>query len=117
MNQKGFTFIELIAIVLVLAAICLVSFPTILNMAKKSDKNVYEEYKNTICLAAKTYVTNKDKITDSTELEISIKDLVDLNYIEGSLMNPKTETAAQEEEKTVTIVVDSDNSIDCIYNE
>ena len=113
MNQKGFTFIELIGIILVLLAICLVSFPTILNMAKKSDKNVYEEYKNTICLAAKTYVTNEE----IEESEIFVSDLIDLKYIERTLNNPKTELTAGEDESSVTIIRNSDNSLDCIYNE
>lgn len=117
MKKNGFTLIELIAIILVLAAICLVSFPTILNMAKQSDKNTYEEYKNTICLAARTYVTNEDKLTDESKLEISIKDLIDLNYIEDTLTNPKTDLTANEENKTVTITVNDDKSLECTYNE
>lgn len=117
MKKNGFTLIELIAIILVLVAICLVSFPTILNMAKKSDKNAYEEYKNTICLAAKTYVTNENKISDQSEIIISINDLVDLGYIDDSLTNPKTKLTAFEENKTVNIIVNSDKSLECIYSE
>lgn len=117
MKKNGFTLIELIAIILVLTAICVVSFPTILNMAKQSDKNAYEEYKNTICLAAKTYITSEDKLKDESELEIFVKDLIDLNYIDDTLTNPKTKLTVNEENKTVTITVNNDKSLECIYNE
>lgn len=117
MKKNGFTLIELIAIILVLAAICLVSFPTILNMAKQNDKNTYEEYKKTICLAAKTYVTNENKITDQSEIIVSVKNLVDLDYIEDTLINPKTKLTAVEEDKSVNIIVNTDKSLECIYSE
>lgn len=116
MNKKGFTFIELIAIILVLGAICLVSFPTILNMAKQSDKNTYEEYKKTVCLASQTYIDNDYEITDDINIiEVSIDDLVDLGYLDSNLINPKTDKKVTEENDTVIVTINSDKSLDCSY--
>ena len=55
MNKKGFTLIEITAVVLTLAVIFLVSYPTLHRILKKSEKDENEITDSNIIVAAKTY--------------------------------------------------------------
>ena len=56
MKNKGFTMIELLAIVTVLAAILLVSFPTLINITRKDKERKYNDMVDTLCKAGETYI-------------------------------------------------------------
>ncbi len=53
MNRKGFTLIELIAVIVILSLIALIVFPAINSVIKDSKEKAYEEQKQTILKAAK----------------------------------------------------------------
>ena len=51
MNNKGFTMIELLAIITVLVTILLVSFPTLINMTRKDKERQYNDMVTTLLSA------------------------------------------------------------------
>ena len=56
MNKKGFTLIEVLATVIILATICLVSFPVIRTTFQNNTNNQLNSFKKNAELAADTYL-------------------------------------------------------------
>lgn len=62
MKNKGFTLVEVMAIVIIIAAIALVSFPVLTNVVKNNEKIEEDTFKESAVSAGKTYFNlNKDK--------------------------------------------------------
>lgn len=86
-NKRGFTLIEITAVVLILGVIFLISFPTIDRLMKKSeqDKNKYNDAN--IIMAAKTYLnlhSSEYEFTDGTDIEITINKLVEDDLLDDN---------------------------------
>lgn len=86
-NNRGFTLIEITAVVLILGVIFLISFPTLERLMKKSeqDKDTYNE--ENIIMAAKTYLnmhSNEYEFTDGTDIEINLTKLVEDDLIDDN---------------------------------
>lgn len=119
MNTKGFTIIELIAIIVVLAAIFLVSFPSLLNTTKADKEKQYDIMVENVCLAGQSYIySNMDKYpmlsTVGSTIEISISELIENNYVDKNEVNPKTDKLIKNNSLTYTVL--SDLSLNCKYN-
>ena len=119
MNNKGFTIIELSAIVLILAIIFLISFPSILNMTRADKEKEYSTMVDNLCLAGKSYIysnlNNYDISTINNEITIDIEDLITYGNVDSNLKNPKTKRKVNND--TLTYTVDNDYSLKCKYNE
>lgn len=120
MNTKGFTLIELIAIILILAAIFLVSFPNFINTASMDEEKKYEDMIENLCLAGKSYIyANMENFTElstiGSTIEISIEELIVYGNVDSDLTNPKTEKNVKDGVLIYTVL--SDNSLDCKYIE
>lgn len=120
MNNKAFTLIELTAVLVVLAAIFLVSFPNLLNMARSDKEKEYEDMVENLCLAGKSYIyANMDVFeglsTVGTKIEISVDELIIYGNVDSDLTNPKTEKNVKKDTLTYTVL--NDNSLDCEYKE
>lgn len=117
-NEKGFTLVELIAIILVLSAIFLVSFPSILNSAKKGKEEEYNNMVKNLCLAGETYIysniENYDQLkTVGSTINIAVNELIEYGNVDASLTNPKTGTLV--ENSTLVYTVSSDLTLVCEY--
>ena len=104
MNQKGYTLVEIIAVIALIAVVCGIF---VLNFNRKNNNQLEENYNNEIKKiesAADTYVmTNKSssdskyeiiKYTAANEEEsfcyITLEDLVDDGFLNDIPINPKT---------------------------
>lgn len=104
MNKKGYTLVEIIAVIALIAVICGLF---VLNFSRKNNNQLEENYNNEIKKiesAADTYVmTNKSssdskyeiiKYTAANEEEtfcyITLEDLVDDGFLNKIPINPKT---------------------------
>lgn len=99
MKNKGFTLIELIGTIVILALIALVVFPATLSVLNKGQNEVDNSVKETIIAAAHKYVTDnlnnfpkqlesKDDGTEQTRKNhrnISVTELYEKGYIEKSI--------------------------------
>lgn len=110
MNNKGFTLLEVMGVLLLLVVILLVTIPNITNTIKKTNMDKMEDYEKTICLAAETYIA-QEEIKISGSLEIKGTTLVSKNYLSDSLTNPETKKRVITD--SVIVKLDSDNAIVC----
>lgn len=120
MNSRGFTLVELIAVIIVLVAIFLVSFPSILNITRQDTEKQYDDMVETLCLAGKSYIyANMDKFPElsvaNSKINVEIQDLISYGNIESNIINVKTEKTVNNDELIFTVL--SDYSLDCEYNE
>lgn len=74
MNKNGFTLIELLGTIIILVAIALIAFPSILNMLNSSQAETDDAMKDIALGAAREYVTDRvDDFPKALESSSSIK--------------------------------------------
>ncbi len=88
MNKKGFTIVELLVTITLLAIISTIATISITSFINKNKENNYEILKNTILQASKEYVT--DNRYGSVESSITAQYLLDNHYITSGFTDPKT---------------------------
>lgn len=91
MKQKGFTLIELIAVVVILALIALIVFPAINSVLKDSRDSAYETQIRMIEKAGKEYyLENYNELPDEVEDQckyVNVQDIIDNGYIADEELN------------------------------
>lgn len=120
MSNKGFTLIEIIAVMVVLVAIFLVSFPILNNMTKSDEQKLYDNMVDDLCTAGKTYMySNMDEFPElsivNSKIELKINKLISYGSVEKKLVNPKTDVSVKMDLLEYTVL--SDFSLDCKYIE
>lgn len=118
--NKGFTLIEVIAIIVIFVGIFLISFPTLTNMAKNDNEKMYTNMVNNLCTAGKTYMySNLDDFPDlsivDSEIELLVSELIIYGSVDKDLVNPRTEISV--ENSTLKYTVLEDLSLNCEYIE
>ena len=83
MNEKGFSLVELIAVLVVLSIILLVSLPAILNVMKKTKSTMDNATQELLFANAQSYITDTEDQAGKVEGSVfcvTVKKLVDENY-------------------------------------
>lgn len=111
-NNRGFTLVELIAVITILSAIILVTVPVIINTIKKNDNKLGENFEKSLKQAAELYVErNRDVFPDLNNIGgnvvVSADDLVKAGYLKQDLENPIDNSSVLNYE--VIIEVGNDN--------
>ncbi len=115
MNNKGFTLVELIGIVVILSLVFLVTYPNFVSLSKTEDNKKYELMVKDLCLAGESYIYAEGMtITSGSTINVSINDLVINGYVDKNLKDAKTGSYVSS--KTLTYTVKSDKTLDCKYN-
>lgn len=90
--KRGFTLIEMLGILVVLAVIILVSLPSIVQTNRNSKQAELDENKETIFMAAETYIElNKDaraNLKQNKYYYVKLTTLVDEGLLSSNLKNP-----------------------------
>lgn len=109
-NKKGFTLIELLAVVVVLGIIMVIATSAIGKVIENSRINARFIAAKEITNVAMAYMeTETDGVTlTGTEKCVLVSKLVDNNYLEGDVTNPKDEKA-----KNITGSADFQNQQVC----
>ena len=83
-EKKGFTIVELLAVIVVLALIIGLAAPNITSSSKAVKEKAYETKVNMIEDAAILYGQDNMQliINDGYEMQIQVKDLISENYLE-----------------------------------
>ena len=88
MNKKGFTLIELIATIVIMALILIMVVPSIIALVNNNEKKAYEYYADSLIEAAEIYVgREKEDITSLGTLnftgcvDITYQDLINADLI------------------------------------
>lgn len=86
MNKKGFTLVELLAVLVVLGIVALVCYPIVTKTINNSKTDLSVEQKNRIISAAKNYVAAN--VIDDNEC-VTISELQGSGYLEsGTIKDP-----------------------------
>lgn len=102
MNNKGFTLIETLMVIVLIGIISLILVPNVVSMINKNKTKSCENLKNNIISAAKIYV-NENKydlnFTCDNKVDITIATLKENGKISDDIKDPKTNIAISDEEK------------------
>lgn len=94
-NRKGFTLVELLAVLVVLAVISTIAFPIVNNMIDAAEEKAYEQQIKTIQKAAKNWEADNSNLLieiDENDEMVNISCYVTLDRLkyEGYLENVET---------------------------
>ena len=91
MKSKGFTIIELLAIIIIIGLIVLLITPAVNNLIENSENKSYNFQIKSIEDAAVNFsIEYGNSITDLDSFTIDLKLLKDLAFIDFDIRNPKT---------------------------
>lgn len=90
--KKGFTLIEMLGIIAVLAVVLLVTFPVMNKSLKKMKENTTNNFENNLKISAETYIElNRDNYENidvpGTEISFTIEDLYNAELLKGKYDN------------------------------
>lgn len=95
-SKKGFTLVELLGIVAIIATILAFVVPSVIGMLKRDDEKEYQRFLTDISLATESYVQLNIgnypnlAITNGT-YTITMQELIENGYIKSNMVNPKTD--------------------------
>lgn len=117
--KKGFTLVELLASITLIAVLTMVTLPYILKKMDAMKEKQLESLVSTIQESTKKYVVdNREDLSEFEEkgfINIPISILIDEEYIEGNLENAITgEKIAVDD--VIYVTIDSKNVIKAIYD-
>lgn len=87
MNKKGFTLVELLAVVVIMALIMAFAFPAISGMIKGSNEKKYEAYERSMMEYAKAYYDGTSEIIGLSSLKSKGLSGIDdkcIGYVDGN---------------------------------
>lgn len=107
-NKYGFTLVELLGAIVILALLSLIAIPVVTNVVKSNKQKLYEIQLKNIESAAKAWGSdNLGELPDPGDsIKISLEDLQENGYIEKNLKNPKTGEILKDIEITVCNIRD-----------
>jgi len=93
MNKKGFTLVELLAVIVILGILALITTPVVINIIDDSKNKAYEEQKRLVEGAAERWgVNNLKKLptTDGASCYITTETLLNEGYLSSAEINDPT---------------------------
>ena len=93
MKNKGFTLVELIAIIVIISAISLLSFAAITNTIKSSKARELKTFEDSLINSTKLYMSSKnDQYPDlknaGDKYRVDVSELIQEGYVRETLVNP-----------------------------
>ena len=117
-NKKGFTLVEILVSIGLLALLGSVIAISLNRVFKDNNKKHYNEYVEKIKSSAMLFVNNTvdiiNDLNDNSFKIITIGDLIDNGYVNDSLVNPSTDEKVGKEEK-IQVSYDSDHELIVTY--
>ena len=113
MNNKGFTLIETLVVIALLAAVSVTVGVSMSGMLNRQNNNKLTDYRETIENAACVYAENNNVKSDST---VTIKELIENGLLKKNLTNPATKKNIMDYENDVVNINWQNNERNCSYN-
>ncbi len=90
--MKGFTLVEMLAVIIIIAFLSLITMPIVSNVINGSRSDASEIQNEKLIEKAKLYMSEfPDLVIFTTNVaNITINNLVEKGYIDGDVKNPKT---------------------------
>ena len=83
-NIKGFTIVEILAAVIILGVLSLIAIVSVSSVLDRAEENHYKTQKDTLIMAAKSYVQDNRNLLPKNVGDsriITLKELQDAKYI------------------------------------
>ena len=93
MNNKGFTLVELLGVIILLSLIALITIPSISSWIKEGEEKANNQIKENIVLASKNWaLDNKNLLPQNTNqtYKVTLNNLQNGGYIDKNLKLPST---------------------------
>lgn len=126
LNYKGFTLVELLAVIAIMGMLAVIMVPTISGVIEENKTNNSANLKNSIKSSARAYISdNRYEIkldnnscnnntrniisidnTSISDSKITVKLLVDKGYLKsnsGNIINPETNNPINKEESNIEV--------------
>lgn len=113
-NNKGFTLIELIITIALIAALSVVVGLNVMNTMRGQEQKQITEYKEKLENAACVYV---ESVGNRSLTRVTIQQLIDKGLIGKDLQNPETGKAVTEDSHVINISWTTEGKKTCKYAE
>lgn len=92
--KKGFTLIEILAVIVIIGVLAIITIPAVINNIERSQEVAYENLVNNIEQTTQLYIrNNKDDIdgiyTAGNIITITLQDLVDSESLGAPIIDPR----------------------------
>lgn len=116
-NKKGFTLVELLAVIVILAIILAIAIPSVTNIISNGKTNANAIQSNLIIDAAKKYpsVVTNFSLAPGNSVTLKVSDLKNANLLSSDIKNFTTGTILADTTDIVTINCDSNNQYTYTY--
>ena len=97
-NKKGFSLVELLAVVVILGILAAVGLGVTSNLIDRANKDKMDSQKNIVTMSAQTYMQNKKKLVPKIigeSINVKISDLRSSNYLTEDIKNTKGESCME----------------------
>ncbi len=84
-NKKGFTLVELMAVIIIISLIAILTFPNIVNQIKKSKKTTTNNINDIVVSAAKRYVADNPNEIGGEVFCLNVSELVSNDYVKDDI--------------------------------
>ncbi len=113
MENKGFTIVEMLGIVTLLAVIFALIYPNAIEMLDRGKTSEYNRYKDTIILAAESYVnadTTKSfpNVCGNKIEDLTYEILIINGYLSSNVLNPNTNETVGTNSSNKKIIIEYD---------
>jgi len=114
MNRKGFTMIELLMVIVIIAVLSIIMIPNIMTIINKNKENNIKAFENNVISAAKAYISdnkynyNCDYPNVHHMEDIYLKVLYEEGYL-SNVINPNTNEEVDLERNYVEVNFDCDS--------
>lgn len=108
--KKGFTLVELLAVIGILGLIGLITIPVVTNTLNKSKKDLYEAQLSSIKDAAKVWgVDNLDSMPEkeNDSIVVTLGMLKDAGLVDEDLKDPRTKEVFDDDNTCVVVTMTS----------
>lgn len=86
-NKKGFTLVELLAVIVILGVLTAIAVPSVLGISKKIKTDMYESKKKTVEVALELWADDNKSSCIKNIDSLTVKNLIEDNYLKADDKN------------------------------